>query len=104
MTFIQPNKHFGLLTGLLVLMVILTVGATITLIAVYNGVVNADHNLAALKAQLDQTGAANTALQNRIIATLGSDAMTQAAQSQGLIEDKNPQYETVNGAQSLTLR
>jgi cell division protein FtsL len=105
MTFIQPHRQFRLQDALLVFMVILMIGATVALIAVYNGVVNADHNLASLKAKLDQTGAANTNLQNQIIATLGSDAMAQTVASQGLIEEKHPQYQAVNGgSQSLTLR
>src|SRR5690348_9297426 len=104
MTFIQPHKQLNLLNGLLILLVILTVGATFTLVAVYNGIVNANHNLASLKAKLDQQGAANTDLQNRIVAMLGNDSMQQAAQSGALIEDKHPQYLSVSGNQSLTLR
>ena len=104
MTFIQPHKQFNLLNGLIVALVILTVGATFTMVAVYNGIVNAEHNIASIKAQLDQAGAANTTLQNQVVAQLGSDNMSQVAASQGLVQDNHPQYVPTGAPSSLSLQ
>jgi cell division protein FtsL len=104
MTFIQPQKEFNIWNGLVMVLLILSVGGTFALVALYNNVVNIQGNIAALKTKLDTQGAANTDLQNRIVATLGSDAVAQAAQNDGLVQDAHPEYMTVANNQSLSLK
>lgn len=105
MTFIQPHKPTNTLTVVLFALAGLAVAGIFTLVAVYNNVVNTTHNIADLKAKLDQIGAENTQLQNQIVAQLGSDAIARVAASQGLVEDKAPHYIPVaGGSQSLSLR
>ena len=104
MTFIQPHKQFYTLNIVLCLLIFSTVFATFALVAVYNGIVNVTHNIAAAKAELNTVGAESTDLQNRIVALMGSGAVAQAAQANGLVEDKNPQYLPAStGAASLSL-
>jgi hypothetical protein len=92
MTFIQPHKQFTVANFALGILIFSTVFTTFALVAVYNGIVNVSHNISATKAELDTIGAQSTSLQNRIVALMGSGAVAQAAQTAGLIEDKNPRY------------
>jgi cell division protein FtsB len=105
MTFIQPHKAFNFINGVIAALALVAFVATFFLVAGYNMVVNTNHNIAALKAELDQTGLQNTNFQNRIMAMSGSDAMAQAAARGKLVEDKNPHYVSAgNSNPSLTLR
>jgi cell division protein FtsL len=92
MTFIQPHKQFNTTKIILMALIFSTVLTTFVLVAVYNGIVNASHNIAATKTELDAVGAESTGLKNQIVALLGSGAVAQAAQNAGLVEDKSPQY------------
>jgi cell division protein FtsB len=104
MTFIQPHKQFNALNIILGALVFSTVLTTFALVAVYNGIVNVSHNIAAAKAELDTVGAQSTSLQNHIVALMGSGAVAEAAQTDGLVEDKNPQYlPAASGAGSITM-
>ncbi len=80
----------------MVLFAVVAVVATFFLVAGYNTIVNTSHNITAMKAELDQVGADNTNLQNRIIGMTGSEAMIRTAQATGLVEDKNPHYLSTN--------
>jgi cell division protein FtsL len=104
MTFIQPYKTFKKINRVIIALALAAFAATFFLITSYNAMVNTNHNIAALKAELDQTGAQNTDFQNRIMAMFGSDAMARAAVQDGLVEDKSPHYVPAGGRQSLTLR
>ena len=92
MTFIQPRRNFNTANIILAVLIFSTVAATFGLVAVYNGIVNTSHNIAAVKAKLDQVGAQSTDLQNQIVGVLGSGAAAEVARSSGLIEDRTPRY------------
>jgi hypothetical protein len=66
--------------------------ATFYLVAVYNDVVNLNHNIAAAKAQLDAIGAQNTTLNNQVVASLGNIQSGDLAAEGGLVQDNHPQY------------
>ncbi len=66
------------------------------MVALYNTTVNLDHSIAAAKAQLDATGAANTNLNNTIIGLLGSDDAAKLAATDGLVQEQKPQYVRAN--------
>ena len=104
MTFIQPHKAFTFINGVIVALALSAFAATFFLITGYNTMVNTNHDIAALKARLDQMGAQNTDFQNQTMAMFGSDAMARAAQSDNLVEDKNPHYVSAGSNQSITLR
>lgn len=96
MTFIQPTKHLNILSVVIAALVIALLGGTFGLIVAYNKTVDLSHDIASAKAQLQTVGAENTALNNRILATLGGAGFTQLAQADGLVLDKNPQYYTID--------
>ncbi len=92
MTFIQPNKNDKLLNTILVSLGIVTLCGVFILVALYNNVVNLNHNIAVAKAGIDDVSVQNTNLNNAIIAALGSDKVATLAGTNNLIEDKKPQY------------
>ena len=77
---------------------------TFWLVVAYNQTVNVSHNIEAMKAQLDSIGAQNTAASNEIIATLGGDQASALAAQDGLVQENNPQYVTINNQWPIVSR
>jgi cell division protein FtsL len=96
MTFIQPTKHLNFLNAIIALLVVALLGGTFWLVIAYNKTVDLSHNIISLKAQLQSVGAQNTALNNQILATTGSADLTSLASADGLVQDKNPQYFSID--------
>ena len=96
MTFIQPNKNNSILNVALVILGIMVLGGIFVLVGFYNDTVNFSHNISAIKTELDAVNAENTILNNTVIADLGGNQITAFAQTNNLVEDKNPQYFSVN--------
>jgi len=94
MTFIQPTKHFNSLNLVIAMLVIALLGGTFWLVIAYNKTVDLSHDIVSAKAKLESTGAQNTALNNQVLATLGGANFQTLAASDGLVQDKNPQYFT----------
>jgi cell division protein FtsB len=94
MTFIQPNKTSTLFRILLIVVMIGLIGGTFWLITLYNQTVNLNHEIAAAKAELDSIGAGNTALNNKIVTTLGDTDQLAAIATQGGLVIAKPQYVT----------
>src|SRR6185369_15737829 len=96
MTFIQPTKHKNIFNLLLVALSIAVFGGTFWLVIAYNKTVNLSHDISAMKAKLDAIGAENTALQNTMIATLGGRNLSAVASAHSLVQEKSPQYFTLD--------
>ncbi|HUC31504.1 MAG TPA: hypothetical protein VMR99_02325 [Candidatus Paceibacterota bacterium] len=96
MTFIQPTKHINILNAVIALLVIALLGGTVWLVIAYNKTVDLSQDIISAKAQLDSVGAQDTALNNQALATLGGADFTSLAAADGLVEDKNPQYFTID--------
>jgi cell division protein FtsL len=96
MTFIQPSKHINMLNAVIVLLVVALLGGTFWLVVAYNKTVDLSQDIVSLKSQLQTIGAQNTALNNQVLATLGGADFTSLAAADGLVQDKNPQYFTVD--------
>ena len=96
MTFIQPTKHLNILNAVIVLLVVALLGGTFWLVIAYNKTVDLSHDIISIKAQLESVGAQNTTLNNQVLATLGGANFTSLATADGLVQDKNPQYFTVD--------
>ena len=94
MTFIQPTKHANILNVVIALLVVTLLGGTFWLVIAYNKTVDLSHDVVSIKAQLQSTGAQNTALNNQVLATLGGANFTALAAADGLVQDKNPEYFT----------
>ncbi len=92
MTYIKPNCNKNILNRILAGLVCGILMATFYLVAVYNDVVNLNHNIAAAKAQLDAIGAQNTTLNNQVVASLGNIQSGDLAAEGGLVQDNHPQY------------
>jgi hypothetical protein len=96
MTFIQPTKHINILNACIALLVVALLGGTFWLVIAYNKTVDLSQDIVSIKSQLQSVGAQNTALNNQALATLGGADFTALAAADGLVQDKNPQYFTVD--------
>ncbi|HUC01981.1 MAG TPA: hypothetical protein VMA75_03685 [Candidatus Paceibacterota bacterium] len=96
MTFIQPTKHINTLNVAIALLVVALLGGTFWLVVAYNKTVDLSQDITSDKAQLQSIGAQNTALNNQVLDTLGGADFTSLAAADGLVEDKNPQYFTID--------
>lgn len=92
MTFIQPNKNSGLWTKLIAVGALALAAGVFGMIALYNATVNARHNIAETKAELDKVGAQLTELNNRVVTALGGGSSAGAAIREGLVAETRPQY------------
>lgn len=79
------NVVLGVLAAAIIL-------GTFSMVGFYNATVNADHNIASAKAELDSVGAQITDLNNKIVATLGDNGLTGVAAADGLVAESRPQY------------
>jgi len=85
-----------MLNAVIVLLVVALLGGTFWLVVAYNKTVDLSQDIVSLKSQLQTIGAQNTALNNQVLATLGGADFTSLAAADGLVQDKNPQYFTVD--------
>lgn len=93
MTYIHSNhRTFDTLNLVLAGLIFTALVGVFWLVALYNNVVNVSHNISLAKAKLDTVGAENTTLNSQVAAALSSAATGNLANSDGLIEDNNPQY------------
>jgi cell division protein FtsL len=104
MTFIQPHKNHGMLTIILGCLVVLLLLGTGSLVALYNHVVNLNHEIATAKASLDSVGAKNTELNNEVVTALGGDQGAGLAAGQGLVLDNKPHYFKDPAAQTVAVK
>jgi hypothetical protein len=96
MTFIQPTKHGNFFNIVIAMLVIALLGGTFWLVIAYNKTVDLTQDIASAKAQTDSIGAENTALNNQVLATLGDVDSSALADEDGLVQDKNPQYFSID--------
>lgn len=97
MTFIQPNKNSGILNKILAVLVVAMVFGGISIVVLYNKVVNLNHGVGELKAEFVALQSENAESQDKIFKLLdvGNDSAVLAADYK-LVEDKNPEYLEIN--------
>jgi len=99
MTYIHPDqKNNSILNFVIGGLIFTTLVGVFWLVALYNNVVNLNHNIQTAKAQLDSIGAKNTTLNNQVVAALGNVESGDLASQDGLVQDSHPQYFAVNAA------
>ena len=96
MTYIQPNQRKSILNILFVGLVVVLLVNIFWLVTLYNNVVNLNHEVASVKAELDGVGAKNAALNDTIIGTLHNLQSSGFAAKAGLVPANHPQYFSLN--------
>ena len=96
MTFIQPQKYFNIQNFVIAVLTVMAFVGTIFIIVEYNKTVDLNHNIVSAKTELDSIGAANTLLNNDVIATLGGGQIGALAAADNLVEENKPQYFSIN--------
>ncbi len=96
MTFIQPNKHGGIVNTILALLSVGLVAVIFGMVALYNTTVNLGHSITDAKTKLDAIGAQSTDLSNTIVARLSGDELAALVAQQGLVTESKPKYLPVN--------
>jgi hypothetical protein len=93
MTYIHSDhRTFSVINLVLAGMIFTAFIGVFWLVALYNNVVNLNHNVAAAKAKLDSVGAETTALNGEVAAALGVAGSNALADTNGLVQDNHPQY------------
>jgi hypothetical protein len=93
MTYIHSDiRNKSILNLVLTGLIFTALGGVFWLVALYNNVVNLNHNIAAAKSQLDSIGAQTTALNSQVTAALGNVTSGAVATADGLVQDNRPQY------------
>lgn len=104
MTFIQPNKNKSILNLIIGLLSVGLLTGIFSLVVFYNNTVTINHNIASAKTELDKISAQNTSLNNTMMSSLGSDQLSLSAKTNNLVEDKNPQYFTLDSQWPIASR
>jgi hypothetical protein len=96
MTFIQPKKYFNIQNFVIAALAVMVFVGTFFIIVEYNKTVDLNHNILSAKVELDTVGAANSLLNNDVIATLGGGQIGALAAADNLVENNKPQYFSIN--------
>jgi len=96
MTFIQPNKNSGVLNKILAVLIVCSILGGVSLVILYNRIVNFNHGLSEAKAEFSSLQSQTADTKDKIFKLLDADRDSAAFKDHGLIEDKNPQYLEVN--------
>ena len=96
MTFIQPKKYFNIQNFVIAALAVMVFVGTFFIIVEYNKTVDLNHNILSAKTELDTVGAANSLLNNDVIATLGGGQIGALAAADNLVENNKPQYFSIN--------
>lgn len=93
MTYIQPDNHQkNILNFVIAGLIFTSLVGVFCLVALYNNIVNLDHNFTTAKATLDSIGAQNSILNGQVATALGNVASGDLATANGLVTDNHPQY------------
>ena len=96
MTYIHSTNNKNILNFILGGLVFASLVGVFSLVTLYNKVVDLNHSISAAKTELDSVGAKNTSLNNQLIVALHSIESSNLAAQQSLIEDKHPEYLSLN--------
>lgn len=91
MTIIQPNKNRDIMR-LLVTLGSISVGLAMAGVFVYLQTVNAKHDLARIKEELEIIKVENAELKNSYYEMVDTDNLERLAEEKGFVKDKNPQW------------
>lgn len=92
MTFLQPNKDKNFFIRLVVGLSIPFIGGVFWLIIMYNQVVSAEHEIAKLNKQIEETQAKNAELKEQAFVFFSGGNIDKLVQDRGLVQEKNPEY------------
>ena len=97
MTYIHPD-HNGksILNIVLAVLIFTSILSVFWLVALYNNIVNLNHNITTARAELDSVGAKTAALNNQVAAALGNVQSGDIAAQNGLVQDNHPTYFPLN--------
>lgn len=93
MTLIKPNKRdTNLIATLLIIAVFLLIGASLSLVVSYNGVVQRDQRLQKATAELQQLQAENVALKEQLVGLFAGPRVQEVVRARDLLQDRSPAY------------
>jgi cell division protein FtsB len=92
MTFIQPNRSSNILSKILIVLAACLVLGGLSLIVLYNRMVNFNHGAGEMKAEYLALQSQNAEIKDEVLKLfdVGNDSAVLSGHK--LIEDKNPQY------------
>ena len=93
MTLLQPNKkENAIITRIIAVLVLPTVLGIVALVIFHNQFVGLSHDVSAMTQEIQETQANSAEIKDQIFNLFNNDSLESLKNSQGLIQDKNPDY------------
>jgi cell division protein FtsL len=96
MTIIQPYKKLSLVNILLIIFSGILVLSAITLVIVYNYVVNFEHRVEIQRSEIKKVETDVSEIKENLFNLLSSENLKKLAEQNGLVEEKSPEYLELN--------
>jgi cell division protein FtsL len=95
MTIIQPAKSNTFLNIIIAILIAALLSGSLWLVALYNRLVNLNHNISELNTELNKLQTANAEVKKAIFAIFDSQNLEKLAEEKQLVKDRNPEYLTI---------
>ena len=93
MTFLQPNKeNSAIITRIIAVLVLPTVIGIVALVGLHNQFVDIRHDVAEMNVEIQETRALSAEIKDQIFNLSNKEGLESLKGSQGLIQEKNPEY------------
>ncbi len=96
MTILQPDRANAFWNRILVGLVVTLIFSAGWMVWLYTHLVNLNHNLTQMRTEAHNLQTANSELKDNIFALFRSDELQKFAAAHQLVQDRAPQYLTVN--------
>ena len=104
MTVFRPVSQSTVLNTILIGLIVLACAGAVTLIVLYNRMVNLNHGIADLGRSIKTIQAENAEIKDALFAEFSTGNLDRIAVERDLVEDRKPQYLTVAPQWSLASR
>jgi cell division protein FtsL len=104
MTIVQPDNTNAVLNRLLIALVVALVLGAGWLVVAYNRLVNLNHGLTELNAQIRTVQTENAEIKDKTFELFASRNLEQVALNYGLVTERQPRYIAVQPTWSLASR
>lgn len=104
MTLIQPNQRFARFNLLIAGLIVAVAGMAMWLVAMYIGVVDNEHDIASMKADIQALESRSASLRDKTYSLLDADSFDALAEQHALVKERDPYYVTIDHEWSLVSR
>src|SRR3989344_610972 len=92
MTIIQTDRTGAKLNLIFITLMAAVVVAAVTLVFLYNRLMNLKHEAAAARQEIEVTELRTAEMQEKLFALLNKDSVAELATNRALVQERNPKY------------